>query len=100
MHALALGIAAVCYGDITGRQGKMLEGFARVDVADQHLEKLQGQEVHSDMEAMVGARGAWSLNTAGINDHKAVSRRQGVFLEPRQHPPEQRLHPRTTRAQA
>src|SRR5262249_32182301 len=100
MQALALGRAAVGYGDIAWRQGKMLEGFASVDVADHHLEKLQGPEVHRDMEAMVGAGGAWSLNTAGINDHKAVSRRPYVFLEPRQHPPEHRWHPRTTRAPA
>ena len=32
-HALALGIAAVCYGDIAWRQGKMLECFAGVDIA-------------------------------------------------------------------
>ena len=30
------------------------------------------------MEAMVGACGSWGLNTAGINDHQAVSRRQRV----------------------
>jgi hypothetical protein len=33
------------------------------------------------MEAMVGACGSWGLNTAGINDHQAVSRRQwAVYL--------------------
>ena len=41
-HALALGIAAVCDGNIVWPQGKMFEGFAGMDIADQHLEKLQG----------------------------------------------------------
>src|SRR5919197_1314551 len=52
------------------------------------------------MEAMIGACGSWGLNTAGINNHKAAPRWQRVSLGQRQHPPEQRLHPRTTRAQA
>src|SRR5262245_35185005 len=78
----------------------MLECFSRVDVADQYLEKLQGQEVHRNMKAMVGACGAWGLNTAGINDHQAAPRWQRVALGQWQHPPEYRLHPRPTRAQA
>ena len=86
-HALALGIATVCHGDIAWPQGKMLAGCTGVDVADQHLEKLQGQQVHGDVEAMVGAWGSWGLKTAGINDHKAVPRRQRVDLGQRQHPP-------------
>src|SRR5438093_9113884 len=49
-HALALGIAAVGYGNIAWPQSKMLECFAGVDVADQHLKKLQGQEVYRNME--------------------------------------------------
>src|SRR5262249_49905820 len=64
MHALALGIATVGHDDIAGRQGEMLERFARVDIADQHLEKLQGQQVHRDMQTMIGALRAWGLNTA------------------------------------
>src|SRR2546425_7814566 len=58
-HALALGIASVCHGDIAGSQCEMLERFAGVDIADQHLEKLQGQQVHRDMEAIVCACGSW-----------------------------------------
>src|SRR5438046_1407281 len=84
-------LAAVCYGDIAWRKGKMLECFAGVDVADQHLEKLQGQEIHRDMEAMIGACGSWGLNTAGINGHKAASRRQRAHRGQWQHPPEHRL---------
>ena len=54
-HALTRRITTVGYGDIPWRQGEMLERFARVDIADEHLEKLQGHQVHRDMEAMIGA---------------------------------------------
>src|SRR5215468_3745728 len=50
-HALALRIAAVCHGDITRGEGEMLERFAGMDIADQHLEKLQGYQVHRDVQA-------------------------------------------------
>jgi hypothetical protein len=70
-HALTMGIAAVGHGDITWRQGEMLERFAGVDIADKHRDKLQGHQVHRDMEAMVCPCGSWGLNTAGVNDHKA-----------------------------
>ena len=93
---VALGIAAVCHGDIAWRQGAMLERFAGVDIADQHLDKLQGHQVHRDMEAMVGACGSWGLNTAGVDDHKAPPRRQRGSRGQGQHPPEHRLHPRPT----
>ena len=56
----------------------MLERFAGVDIADQHLDKLQGQQVHRDMQAMIGAFGAWRLNTAGVDNHKAPPRGQGL----------------------
>ena len=77
-HALTMGIAAVSHSDIAWRQGEMLERFARVDIADEHLEKLQGHQVHRDMEAMIGACGAWGLNTAGVDHDKAPPLRQGI----------------------
>jgi hypothetical protein len=48
---LALGIAAVCHGDLAAPQGEMLERFAGVDISDQDLDKLQGQQIHRDMKA-------------------------------------------------
>src|SRR5207253_6195053 len=75
-QVLLMGIASVCHGNITRSQGEMLERFAGVDIADQHLDKLQGQQVHRDMETMVGACGSWGLHTAGVNDYKASPRRQ------------------------
>ena len=76
----------------------MLELFAGVDIADQHLEKLQGHQVYREMEAMVGASGSWGLNTTGVNDHKASPRRQRVHRRQRQHPSVHRSHPRPTGA--
>ena len=69
-QVLLMGIASVCHGNITRSQGEMLERFAGVDIADQHLDKLQGQQVHRDMQAMIGAFGAWRLNTAGVDNHR------------------------------
>ena len=97
-HALARRIAAVGYGDIAWSQGAMLERFAGVAIADQHLETLQGHQVHRAMEAMVGASGSWGLHTPGVNDHKASPRRQRVHRRQRQHPSEHRVHPRPTGA--
>ena len=70
-HTLAMGIASVCHGDIAGSPWEMLERFAGVNIADQHLDELSGHQVHRNMEAMVGAGGPWGLNTAAVNDHKA-----------------------------
>ena len=77
-HALALGIAAVGQDDIPWSQGEMLERFAGVDIADQHLDKLQGHQVYRDVQAMIGACRAWGLNTAGVDHHKAPPRGQGL----------------------
>jgi hypothetical protein len=55
MHALALGIAAVCYRDIARSEGEMLERFAGMDSADQHLETLQGDQVYREVQAMSSA---------------------------------------------
>ena len=70
-HTLGMGIASICHGDITGTEREVLERFARMHIADEHLDKLQGHQVHRDMETMVGACGSWGLNTAGVNDYKA-----------------------------
>src|SRR5437867_12127187 len=77
-HALAMGIASVCHGDIAWSQGEMLERFAGVDIADQHLDKLQGQQVHCDMEAMVCACGSWGLNTRSEERRVGKECRYGV----------------------
>src|SRR5215470_17272065 len=99
-HALTMGIAAVGHGDSAGRQGEMLERFARVDIADEHLEKLQGHQGHCDMAALIGAWGAWSLKTAGVDHHKAPPRGQGLYGGPGEPLPSPRFHPRTTGPQA
>ena len=99
-HALALRIAAVCHGDIARSERAMLERFAGVDIADQHLEKLQGHQVHRDVQAMIRACRTWGLHTAGVDDHKAPPRGQGRHSGHGEHLPEHRLHPRTTGPQA
>jgi hypothetical protein len=71
MHSLGIGIAAIRQGDIADTERKVLEGFPRVDVADQDLDKLSGPKVHRDMEAVVRAFGTWRLNTTPVNDDKA-----------------------------
>jgi hypothetical protein len=99
-HALALRIAAVGHGDIARSEGEMLERFAGMDIADQHLEKLQGHQVHRDVQAMIGAYRAWGLNTTGVDDHKAPPRGQGRHGGQGEHLPEHRFHPQTTGPQA
>jgi len=99
-HALTMSIAAVGHGHIAWSQGEMLERFARVDIADEHLEKLQRHQVHRDMEAMIGACGAWGLNTAGVDHHKAPPLRQGLHGGQRKHAPQHRFDPWTTGTQA
>src|SRR5215217_8802972 len=68
-HTLGMGIASICHGDIAGTEREVLECFARMHIADEHFDKLQGHQVHRDMEAMVGACGSWSLNRAGVDDN-------------------------------
>src|SRR4029453_179934 len=38
-HTLALGVSAVCRGDVAAPQGEMLERFASVEIGDQDLDK-------------------------------------------------------------
>jgi ABC-type enterochelin transport system ATPase subunit len=52
-----MGIASVCHNDIAWSPWEMLERFTCVDIADQHLDALQGHQVHREMEAMVCACG-------------------------------------------
>jgi hypothetical protein len=68
---LSLRIAPVGQSDIAGTQGEMLECFARMDIADQHLDKFQGHQVHREVQAMVDPFGTRRLHTAGVDDHKA-----------------------------
>src|SRR5262249_14914070 len=78
MHALALRIAAVGHGDIARSESEMLERFACVDSADQHLEKLQGHQVHRDVQAMIRACRPWGFNTDSVQDPNAPPRGQGL----------------------
>ena len=78
LDALGLGIASIRHGDIACPQCAMLERFARVDIADEHLDKLQSPEVHRDMEAIVCSFSPWGLNTATVDDHKAQPLGQGI----------------------
>jgi hypothetical protein len=41
-----------------------------MDIADENLDKLQGHQVHGDVEAMVGPFGAGCLHRAGVDDDK------------------------------
>ena len=86
-HALPMGLASVCHGDLPRSHGAMLERFAGVDSADQHLDTLQGQQVHRAREAMGCAWGSWGLHPAGVKDHKASPRRQRAHRGQRKHPP-------------
>ena len=99
-HALGMGIAAIRHGDIACLQREMLARFARVDIADEHLDQLQGPEVHRDMEAMVCGFGSWGLNTAGVDAHKAQPCGQCIHGGHGEHLPQQSFDPWTTGAQA
>jgi hypothetical protein len=86
-HALGLRITASRQGDIAGTQGEMLQGFAGMDIADEYLDKLQGYQVHREVQAMVDPFGAGRLHTAGIDDHKAQPLGQRRHCRHRQHLP-------------
>ena len=78
----------------------MLERFAGMDIADHHLEKLQGDQVHRQVQAMISACRAWGWHTARVDDHQAPPRGQGLHGGHGDHRSEHRLHPRTTGPQA
>src|SRR6266851_4337219 len=65
-HTSRMTIASVRDRHIAVSQRKVLQCFARMHIADRHLQKLSRDQVQADVEAIVRPCGAWGLHRRGV----------------------------------
>jgi hypothetical protein len=92
----SIGIPTVCQRDIPRPHWKVDETFAGMLIRDGHGDKLSLDEVHTDVQAILGALGPRALDVTAVDDQQApecgkCGDRVGV-----QHLRQHGLHPRTT----